>query len=112
MLGGVRIKLVRWGFRNKPFYVLSVMYRRSARNTGKRFEDVGWWDPNPAADGNMHLGLKFDRIKYWLTAGAQPTPKVTDILGRLGIIPERPKPPSYFEGERPMPKWKAGTDKE
>jgi hypothetical protein len=29
-----------------------------------------------AGDGNMHVGLKFDRIKYWLTAGAQPTPKV------------------------------------
>ena len=47
----------------RPFYVLAVAKRGVARNSGNRFEDVGWWDPNRAADGNMHLGLKFDRIK-------------------------------------------------
>ena len=30
----------------RPFYVLSVMQRRQARNSGNRYEDVGWWDPN------------------------------------------------------------------
>ena len=39
MLGGVRIKLVRWGFRNNPFYVFSVMDKRRARNTGTKYEE-------------------------------------------------------------------------
>ncbi|KAG1680598.1 hypothetical protein FOA52_015046 [Chlamydomonas sp. UWO 241] len=112
MLGGVRIKLVRWGFRNQPFYVLSVMNRRQARNSGKRYEDVGWWDPNPAGDGNMHVGLKFDRIKYWLTAGAQPTPKVALLLGRVGVLPEIPRPPSYAASGLLNMKWKAGAVKD
>jgi len=91
----LRIKLVRWGFRNKPFYVLSVANKRAARNAGTRYEDVGWWDPTPAGDGNMHLGLKFDRIKYWLTAGAVPTPKVAELLGRAQLIPQPPQVPHY-----------------
>jgi hypothetical protein len=62
--------------------------------------------------GILRFKPKWLPYRYWLTAGAQPTPKVTEILGRVGIIPERPKPPSYFVGERVMPKWKAGTDKE
>ncbi|EFJ44857.1 hypothetical protein VOLCADRAFT_121256 [Volvox carteri f. nagariensis] len=88
MVGGLRIKLVRWGFNLRPFYVLSVMQRRQARNSGSRKEDIGWWDPNPAADGNMHLGLKMDRLKYWLTIGAKPTDKVADLLGYVGVLPQ------------------------
>ncbi len=67
-----------------------------------------------AGDGNMHIGLKVDRIKcvqgelgcctrssllcivarrYWLTAGAVPTSKVQLLLGRVGVVPQLPKPP-------------------
>lgn len=106
MLGGVRIRLLRWGFRNKAMYTMSVMHRRRARNSGNRLEDVGWWDPNPAGDGNMHIGLKFDRIKYWLTAGAEPSTKVTQLLGRVGMLPEPPQPPGY-QGPKPNTKWQA-----
>ncbi|KAL6752890.1 hypothetical protein V8C86DRAFT_2739566 [Haematococcus lacustris] len=63
MLGGLRIKLVRWGFVRQPFYTIAVANKRRARNSGNRFEDVGWWDPNKAGDGNMHIGLKMERIK-------------------------------------------------
>ena len=50
--------------------------------------------------------------RYWLTAGAQPTPKVTQLLGRIGLFPEVPRPPSYRVGTPTMPKWQAGADKE
>ncbi|KAJ9526516.1 hypothetical protein QJQ45_017836, partial [Haematococcus lacustris] len=49
MLGGLRIKLVRWGFVRQPFYTIAVANKRRARNSGNRFEDVGWWDPNKGA---------------------------------------------------------------
>eukprot|EP00197_Chlamydomonas_leiostraca_P007101 CAMPEP_0202863058 /NCGR_PEP_ID=MMETSP1391-20130828/3853_1 /ASSEMBLY_ACC=CAM_ASM_000867 /TAXON_ID=1034604 /ORGANISM="Chlamydomonas leiostraca, Strain SAG 11-49" /LENGTH=85 /DNA_ID=CAMNT_0049542655 /DNA_START=71 /DNA_END=328 /DNA_ORIENTATION=- len=71
---------------------MSVSHRRTARNSGNRFEDVGWWDPNPSGDGNMHLGLKADRIKYWLSAGAVPTTKAMALLSRVGLLPSPPKP--------------------
>lgn len=38
---------------NRPFYVLSIMPKRQARNSGNRKEDVGWWDPNPGAAGGL-----------------------------------------------------------
>ena len=66
-------------------------------------EDVGWWDPNPGV-------CVF--CWYWLTAGAQPTPKVTQLLGRIGLFTEVPRPPSYRVGTPTMPKWQAGADKE
>ncbi|KAG2497987.1 hypothetical protein HYH03_004246 [Edaphochlamys debaryana] len=71
------------------------MERRQARDSGVRHEDVGWWDPTPAPDGNMHLGLKMERIKYWLTAGATPTDKVAELLGHAGVLPPVPQAPTY-----------------
>nr|8A22_Bp Chain Bp, bS16m [Polytomella magna]8APN_Bp Chain Bp, bS16m [Polytomella magna]8APO_Bp Chain Bp, bS16m [Polytomella magna] len=91
----LKIKLVRWGFNKKPFYVLSVMKRRQARNSGNRYEDIGWWDPSPHQDGNSHFGIKFDRVKYWLSQGAVPTEKVYGLFGQAGIIPQKPAPPKY-----------------
>ena len=74
-------------------------------------QDLGWWDPTPAGDGNQHMGLKIDRIKYWLAAGASPTPTMTRILGRLGILPEQPTPPRNSQtkelDEKWLTKWKA-----
>jgi len=40
-----------------------VAEARSKRD-GRSFEHVGWYDPHPAPDGNKHIGLNFDRIKW------------------------------------------------
>mmetsp|Transcript_11701 Transcript_11701/g.31913 ORF Transcript_11701/g.31913 Transcript_11701/m.31913 type:complete len:116 (-) Transcript_11701:483-830(-) len=111
--GGLGIHLVRWGFVRRPFFVLAVAKRGVPRNSGKRFEDVGWWDPNKAADGNMHLGLKFDRIKYWMTAGAVPTPKVQGILAKVGLIPQLPEPVLVKPRDpaQDLIKWQTGLEK-
>lgn len=55
---------------------------------------MGWYDPHPAQDGNKHIGLNFERIKYWLAVGAQPTERVTYLLARAGLIPPPPLRPS------------------
>lgn len=31
-----------------------------------------------------------ERVRYWLSVGAQPSDRVTWLLGKLGIIPEAP----------------------
>ncbi|KAG2446137.1 hypothetical protein HXX76_000734 [Chlamydomonas incerta] len=88
------------------------MEKRQARNSGVRKEDVGWWDPNPAADGNMHLGLNFDRLKYWLTAGAKPTDKVAELLGHAGVLPKVPQMPHYNPRDpKDDTKWRPNEDK-
>mmetsp|Transcript_38215 Transcript_38215/g.94969 ORF Transcript_38215/g.94969 Transcript_38215/m.94969 type:complete len:117 (-) Transcript_38215:92-442(-) len=84
----VKIRLARFGHRNMPFYRIFVADSRSPRD-GKHIEVVGHYDPKPEIDGNKHMGLKIDRVKYWLSVGAQPSDTVARLLGQAGILPQR-----------------------
>ena len=44
-------------------------------------------------DGNKHLLLNFERAKYWLALGAQPSDTVARIFGQVGLIPQPPLRP-------------------
>eukprot|EP00887_Chlorella_sp_A99_P003044 scaffold9.g3044.t1 len=90
---GVRIRLARFGRRNLPFYRIFVADSRCPRD-GRHLEQVGHYDPIPGKDGNKHVGLNIERIKYWLSVGAQPSPPVLRILGQAGVVP-RPPPPLH-----------------
>ena len=72
-----------------PFYRIFVADSRCPRD-GRHLEQVGHYDPAPAKDGNKHLGLHIDRIKYWLSVGAQPSDTVARLLGQAGVIPRPP----------------------
>ena len=85
----VRIRLARFGQKNRPFYRIFVCDSRSKRD-GKHLEVVGHYDPIPSKDRNKHVGLNVDRVKYWLSVGAQPSDTVRRILSQTGIIPPRP----------------------
>ena len=39
------------------------------------------------------IRLKTDRLKYWLSVGAQPSDRVGWILGKFGVLP--PPPPKF-----------------
>ncbi|KAH7861648.1 hypothetical protein Vadar_028891 [Vaccinium darrowii] len=41
-------------------------------------------------DGGKRMGLKFDRVKYWLSVGAQPSEPVQRLLFRTGLLPPPP----------------------
>ncbi|XBJ19797.1 hypothetical protein VPH35_010730 [Triticum aestivum] len=71
----VRILLVRFGCRNRPFYRVMAADSRS-RCDGKHLEVLGYYNPLPGKDGGKRMGLKFDRVKYWLSVGAQPSDPV------------------------------------
>lgn len=80
----VRLRLMRLGRRHRPFYRLNAIDQRTRRN-GKVIENLGWFNPI-APEGTQKLELKVDRIKHWLSQGAQPSDTVRDILGREGIL--------------------------
>ncbi|KAK2079675.1 hypothetical protein QBZ16_002070 [Prototheca wickerhamii] len=82
----VRIRLARYGRKAFPFYRIFVADARAPRD-GKHLEIVGHYNPLPGQDGNKHLGLNLDRIKYWLSVGAQPSNTVSRLLGQAGVIP-------------------------
>jgi small subunit ribosomal protein S16 len=85
----VRIRLARFGQKNRPFYMIFVADSRAPRD-GKHLEVVGHYDPIPSKDSHKHVGLHIDRIKYWLSVGAQPSDTVRRILSQAKIIPKAP----------------------
>jgi len=70
------IRLARIGKKKKPFYRVVVIERTRARD-GRVKEAVGTYDPlkKPA-----EVKLNADRIKYWLSEGAQPSDTVRSFI--------------------------------
>jgi small subunit ribosomal protein S16 len=77
----VKMRLTRMGSRKKPYYRIVVADSVSPRD-GKFIEIVGNYDPkkDPA-----EITLKEDRIREWLSKGAEPTLTVSQLLGKKGI---------------------------
>ncbi len=74
----VTIRLARHGAKKRPFYHLTVADKR-ARRDGRFVERVGYY--NPLARGSeTTLHLDQERIDYWLGVGAQPSPRVKQLL--------------------------------
>jgi small subunit ribosomal protein S16 len=72
------------GRRNRPFYRINAVEKRNQRD-GRVLENLGWYDPE-SRDETKQVVLKEERIKFWLSQGAQPSDTVNDILARAAII--------------------------
>ncbi|MGI9518683.1 MAG: 30S ribosomal protein S16 [Pirellulaceae bacterium] len=78
----VKIRLKKMGRRHRPFFRLCAMDSRSPRD-GRVIEELGIYDPMvPETDARAIL--KGERIDYWLSVGAQPTPKVGVLIKKYG----------------------------
>ena len=74
----VKIRLTRGGAKKRPFYHVIVTDSRSARD-GRNIERVGFY--NPVAAGNdKRVELNLERVKHWVSQGAQMTDKVADLF--------------------------------
>jgi small subunit ribosomal protein S16 len=80
----IRIRLKRQGKKKQPVYRLVVADSREARG-GQAIEVVGLYNPTTEP---VQFNFKEDRIKYWLSVGAQPSDPVQRLLGNQGILPE------------------------
>ncbi|KAI8059857.1 30S ribosomal protein S16 [Gongronella butleri] len=87
----VRIRLARHGRRNLPFYHIVVANARTGRNS-KPLEQVGTYNPLPNQHGQKEIQMNFERVKYWLTVGAQPSETVEKMLVEANLMPASPKP--------------------
>jgi len=88
----VRLRLQRFGRKHLPFYRMVAAEAKAPRD-GKFLEIVGTYNPVANSKGIKEIRLKTDRLKYWISVGAQPTDRVGWILGKFGILP--PPPPRY-----------------
>jgi small subunit ribosomal protein S16 len=70
------IRLARFGKKKQPFYRIVVLDKRKPRN-GRTVDVVGTYDPlkNPAL-----IQVNAERVKYWLSVGAQPSDTVRSFL--------------------------------
>lgn len=80
----VRIRLQRMGRTHRPFYRIQVTDGRRRRD-GAAIEQLGWYDPI-AADPAKQMSLNEERIKYWLSVGAQPSDTMKDVLAKRNLI--------------------------
>jgi small subunit ribosomal protein S16 len=84
MTVAVRIRLKRVGRRHRPAFRLAATDRRRARDS-RVIEELGSYNPVEPNEDQQVL-LKGDRIKYWLSVGAQPSDTVRRLLEKQGIL--------------------------
>lgn len=87
----VRIRMKSMGRRHRPFFRICIMDSRSPRD-GRAIEEVGHYDPM-CTDSDAQTVLKANRIRYWLSVGAQPSHKVGALLKRKGVTKPAPGEP-------------------
>lgn len=61
---------------------------------------IGTYNPLPSKDGVKEVTANSDRVKYWVSVGAQPSDRVAWLFGKIGILP--PPPPKACDPERYM----------
>ncbi len=69
------IRLFRVGKVNQPSFKIVVTDKRKPPRAGRFVEEVGFW--NPVTKEKV---LRQDRIKYWLSVGAKPSPTIHNLL--------------------------------
>jgi small subunit ribosomal protein S16 len=74
------------GAKKRPSYRIVAADSRSPRD-GRFIEAVGFYDPltEPAT-----VTLNEERVKHWLSVGAQPSDTVRDLLRRQGLVADDP----------------------
>ncbi|KAL1371842.1 hypothetical protein HN51_002046 [Arachis hypogaea] len=85
----VRIRFARFGCTHRPFYRIVAADSKSTRDGGS-LEILGFYDPLAGNDSDRKMALKFERVKYWLSVGAQPSEAVEHLLLRAGLLPPPP----------------------
>ena len=74
----VTIRLSRGGAKKRPFYHVVATDKRNARD-GRYIERLGFY--NPLAAGHEEtLRVDAERMKHWLSKGAQPSERVQYLL--------------------------------
>ncbi len=87
----LKIRLARGGAKKRPFYRIVVAEATSPRD-GRFVERVGSYNPMLASDNAERVVLNQERIKYWLSVGAQPTDRVQLFLSRANLVAEKARP--------------------
>ena len=83
------IRMARAGTKKRPVYHIVVADSRSPRD-GRFIERLGFFNPLLPKEKTERLKLDLEKVKTWMTKGAQPSDRVMRFLDAAGIL-KRPK---------------------
>ena len=99
----VRIRLSRGGSKKRPFYRVVAADQRAPRD-GRFIERLGSYNPMLPKDHADRFIVDEERVKYWLSKGAQPTERLEKLLSSLGLVKA---PATREQPKKSAPKAKA-----
>lgn len=79
----VVIRMKRMGRTHRAFFRICAADWKSPRD-GRVIEELGTYDPS-VPETDARCALKGDRVAYWLSVGAQPSPKVGVLIKKYGL---------------------------
>lgn len=84
----MKIRLARGGSKKRPFYSIVAADSRMPRD-GRFIEKLGTYNPMLPKDSEERVKMNIERIKYWLSEGAQVTDRVSRMLEAAGELPKK-----------------------
>jgi small subunit ribosomal protein S16 len=80
----VVIRMARAGTKKRPFYHIVAADSRSPRD-GRFIERLGFFNPLLPKDHTERLKLDMEKVKTWISKGAQPSDRVMRFLDAAGV---------------------------
>lgn len=99
----VRIRLSRGGSKKRPYYHIVAADSRAPRD-GRYIEKLGSYNPLLSQDSENRLVLDQEKVKAWLSKGAQPTERLQKLFSNLGLCSA---PATREQPKKSAPKAKA-----
>jgi small subunit ribosomal protein S16 len=99
----IKIRMSRAGAKKRPFYKIVVADSRAPRD-GRFIEKIGTFNPMVTKDHPERLVLNQERLKHWLSVGAQPSDRIAKFLFEINL---GPKPVIRETPQKSAPKAKA-----
>jgi small subunit ribosomal protein S16 len=99
----LKIRMSRGGTKKRPFYKIVIADARCPRD-GRFIERIGHYNPMLAKDHVDRVKLDLDRVKHWLSHGAQPSDRVERFLAEVGLAEKRTK---FNDPKKSSPRKKA-----
>lgn len=89
------IRFFRVGKKNQPSFKIVVTDKKRAPRGGRFTEEVGFWNPQ-----TKQRVLKEDRVKYWMSVGAQPSDTVRNLLIEAKVLEGKKVPVHKIKKEK------------
>ena len=84
----MKIRLARGGSKKRPHYSIVAADSRMPRD-GRFIEKLGTYNPLLPKDSEDRVKMDIERVKDWMSKGAQPTDRVARMLEAAGVLEKK-----------------------